>query len=278
VSSIIQGDALSELQKLAERSVNLIYCDPPFNTGDVQRMTRTRDYGSIVSVNEYNDEMQHDAYLYWLRTLLLESRRILTSNGSIFIHADWREIHYIKVLMDELFGRQCFINEIIWTWDYGGRAKHYLSRKHNTILWYAMSNVNYVFNYDALDRVPYMAESLQTPERIARGKPVTDSWWCTIVPTQGKERTGYPSQKPVKIVRRIVAMASKVGDVVLDMCAGSGTLGAAALELDREFILVDNNEQAIRIMQQRFAAKQDITWTIDERVNTNNNIPTDVSR
>ena len=178
---------------------------------------------------------------------------MLKSNGSFFLHVDYREVHYCKVLLDEIFGRESFINEIVWAYDYGGRSKSRWPAKHDNILWYAKDPEDYTFNYEDVDRIPYMAPDLVGADKAERGKTPTDVWRHTIVPTNGKEKTGYPTQKPLGIVERIVRVHSNPGDVVLDFFAGSGTTGEAAAKLGRGFILVDNNAEAIRVMEERLA-------------------------
>jgi site-specific DNA-methyltransferase (adenine-specific) len=176
---------------------------------------------------------------------------VLKKNGSLFLHLDYREVHYIKIELDKIFGRECFMNEIIWAYDYGGRSKRKWSSKHDTILWYVKDPKNYTFNFDQIDRIPYMAPGLVGKEKAARGKTPTDCWWNTIVPTQGEERTGYPTQKPLGIINRIVHVHSNPGDTLLDFFAGSGSLGASAYQHNRNCILIDMNPQAIEIMTKR---------------------------
>ena len=178
---------------------------------------------------------------------------MLKADGSFFLHVDYREVHYCKVLLDEVFGRENFVNEIIWAYDYGARSTTCWPAKHDNILWYAKDPTRYTFNYDAMDRLPYMAPGLVGAEKAARGKTPTDVWWNTIVPTNGKEKTGYPSQKPLAILERIVRVHSNPGEVVLDFFAGSGTTGEAAAKHGRGFILVDDNPEAVRVMARRLA-------------------------
>ena len=178
----------------------------------------------------------------------------------MYVHLGWREVHYVKVLLDGLFGRSCFLNEIVWAWDYGGKTKRRWPPKHDDILVYVKDPKRYAFNADAVDRIPYMAPKLAGPQKAAFGKLPTDAWWHTIVPTSGPERTGYPTQKPLGILRRIVAASSKPGDLVMDFFAGSGTTGAACLELGRSFVLADSNPAAIRVMRRRFSSVEGIVW------------------
>jgi site-specific DNA-methyltransferase (adenine-specific) len=194
-----------------------------------------------------------DDYLGFLEPRLREAYRILTPNGALYFHIDYREVHYCKMLLDRIFGRGCFINEIIWAYDYGAKPKTRWPPKHDNILFYVKDSANYVFNSDAIEREPYMAPGLVTPEKAALGKLPTDVWWHTIVPTNGRERTGYPTQKPLGVLKRIIIASSNPGDVVLDFYAGSGTTGEAAILLGRRFILVDNNPEALDVMDRRFS-------------------------
>ena len=268
------ADNLTVLRQLPSASVDLIYIDPPFNTGKVQARTQIKTEKSEIGdrtgfigrrytttkigSQAYNDIF--DDFLTFLEPRLVEAHRTLKPDGSLYFHIDYREAHYCKVLLDQIFSRQCFLNEIIWAYDYGARTKKKWPPKHDNILWYAKDPENYIYNVDKIERIPYMAPGLVGPEKAARGKLPTDTWWHTIVATGGKEKTGYPTQKPLGIIRRIVTASSNPGDTVLDFFAGSGTTGAACLELGRSFILVDNNPQAIETMKKRFAGVDEIEW------------------
>ena len=266
MNRIYFGDNLPVLQSLPSESIQLIYIDPPFNTGKQQSRTqmktvrdgdgdRTGFKGERYKTVKLGSRAYTDSFpdfLSFLEPRLLESKRVLAPNGSIYFHIDYREVHYCKILLDEIFGRESFLNEIIWAYDYGARSKKKWSAKHDNILWYAKNPHDYIFNYDAVERIPYMAPSLVGEEKAARGKTITDTWWHTIVSPTGKEKTGYPTQKPLGILRRIIAVSSNTGDTVLDFFAGSGTTGIAAHELGRRFILVDSNKQAIDVMKKRF--------------------------
>lgn len=238
--TILQGDNLDLLKTLPAKEFALCYIDPPFNTG------RTQKHHS----GSYADN-HGDGYLDFLRPRLEEAKRVLKDNGSLFVHMDNREVHYVKVELDKIFGRNCFMNEIIWSYDYGGRSKTKWSSKHDTILWYVKNPKDYVFNYNAIDRIPYLAPGLVGPEKAARGKTPTDVWWQTIVPTNGKERVGYPTQKPVAILNRIIKVHSNKNDHILDFFAGSGTTGDAALKNGRRATLVDDNPEAIKVARER---------------------------
>lgn len=262
------------LAALPPESVSLIYIDPPFNTGKRQarkRLKTERDqdgdrvgYGghtyktTVLGESSYAD--QFDDYLGFLAPRLERARELLTPDGSLYFHIDYREAHYCKILLDQIFGRDAFLNEIIWAYDYGARSKSKWPAKHDTIFWYAKDPDNYIFNYNDLDRIPYMAPGLVGPEKAARGKTPTDTWWQTIVSPNGKEKTGYPTQKPLPILERIIRASSRPGDTVLDFFAGSGTTGEAALKLGRSFILVDENPEAINVMKKRFAAYKDVVF------------------
>lgn len=283
---IILGDNTSALRSLPDSFARLIYIDPPFNTGKAQKRERIqvtpaigegdrtgfggRRYDTSSSASSTSYEDSFDDFESFLIPKIKESLRCLTKDGSLFVHLDHHEVHYIKVALDKLLGRDHFMNEIIWAYDYGGRPKKKWPSKHDTILWYALDPENYVFNFDEMDRIPYMAPGLVGPEKAERGKTPTDVWWHTIVPTNGKEKTGYPTQKPVGILNRIVKVHSKPGDVLLDFFAGSGTLGECAGSLDRGFVLVDSNPEAVKIMNARLArfepvSEQGKVMTHDER-------------
>ena len=180
-----------------------------------------------------------------------QARRLLASEGTLYFHIDYREAHYCKLLLDEIFGRECFLNELIWAYDYGGRSRRRWPAKHDTILVYVRDPGAYYFDASEVDREPYMSPGLVGPEKAARGKLPTDVWWHTIVPTSGAEKTGYPTQKPEGIVRRMVNASSRPGDWCLDFFAGSGTLGAVAAKLGRRFVLVDSNPEAVEVMRAR---------------------------
>ncbi|HEX4154163.1 MAG TPA: site-specific DNA-methyltransferase [Acidobacteriaceae bacterium] len=261
------GDNLPILQQLPSASVDLIYIDPPFNTGATQKRTRitarrsmngTRGgFGGAMYEIETHASPHYpdtfDDYLAFLRPRLLEAHRLLNPTGSLFLHLDPRESHYAKVLLDEIFGRTSFRNEIIWAYDYGGKPRDRWPAKHDNLLWYSRSPQRYTFHFDQIDRVPYMAPSLVGPEKAARGKIPTDVWWITVVPTNSREKTGYPTQKPLKLLERIVRVHSSPGDLVLDFFAGSGTTGAAAAKLGRRFLLIDSSPEAVALMRKRLA-------------------------
>lgn len=274
MNKIYFRDNIDVLREIKAESVSLVYIDPPFNTGKTQRRTQistTRDAGGdrvgfqgkryrteSLSTRQYKDFFSD--YLAFLEPRLEEAHRVLAGNGTLYFHIDYREVHYCKVLLDGIFGRDCFLNEVIWAYDYGARTKRRWPAKHDNILVYVKNPEDYVFNYEDIDRIPYMAPGLVGPEKAARGKLPTDTWWHTIVPTNGREKTGYPTQKPLGILRRIILASSNPGDVVLDFFAGSGTTGEACLELNRKFTLVDNNLQAMEVMARRFAGKGSIEW------------------
>ena len=265
---VLLGDNLELLPELDEGIFQVAYLDPPFNTGRVQRRRtlatvtasdgdRTGFQGrryatSVLAESSYADEF--DDYLGFLEPRLLEVRRLLCESGTLYLHIDYREAHYVKLLLDGLFGRDCFLNEIIWAYDYGARPRRRWPAKHDTILVYVKDPDRYWFDAEAVEREPYMAPGLVTAEKAARGKLPTDVWWHTIVSPTGKEKTGYPTQKPEGILRRIVQASSKPGDWCLDCFAGSGTLGAVAAALGRRFVLIDSNPEAVAVARRRVAA------------------------
>ncbi len=294
-SSVVHADNLTVLPGLPDGSFTLVYLDPPFNTGRKQNRQSTTslrvaapaqvpDAASDAALGVaatgiitgfkgqryerikgdllgYDD--QFEDYWAFLEPRLIEAWRVLADDGTLYLHLDYREAHYAKVLLDALFGRECFLNEIIWAYDYGAKSKNRWPTKHDTILVYVKNASGFYFNSEAVDREPYMAPGLVTPEKAARGKLPTDVWWHTIVSPTGKEKTGYPTQKPAGILRRIIQASSREGDWVLDFFAGSGTSGAVAASLGRRFLLVDRNPESIEIMRTRFAALPDVEFLSD---------------
>jgi len=272
LNRILHSENLAALRSLPDASVQLIYVDPPFNTGTTQQRTRMKtvrdDAGDRTGFggNRYRTEKlattpnytdRFDDYIGFLRPRMIEAHRVLSPTGSLFLHIDPREVHYCKVMLDEVFsahgvaGRACFQNEIIWAYDYGARSTKRWPAKHDNILWYTKDPKHYTFNLEASDRIPYMAPGLVGAEKAARGKTPTDVWWHTIVSPTGKEKTGYPTQKPLGILERIVRVHSNPGDTVLDFFAGSGTTGEAAARNDRSYILIDQNPDACTLMRTR---------------------------
>jgi site-specific DNA-methyltransferase (adenine-specific) len=265
LNQVFHEDNLLVLRTLQDESVQLIYIDPPFNTGRKQTRSagttkRTESGGRVgfkgqryetirETVLSYDDEFAD--YWAFLEPRLEEAWRLLKQTGTLYLHLDYREAHYAKVLLDALFGRDSFLNEIIWAYDYGGKSKNRWPAKHDTILVYVKDPSSYYFDSTAVDREPYMAPGLVTPEKVELGKLPTDVWWHTIVSPTGKEKTGYPTQKPLGILRRIIQASSAPGDLVLDFFAGSGTTGVAAAALDRSFILIDQNPESIEVISKR---------------------------
>lgn len=265
------GDNLAILREhIDDESINMIYIDPPFNTGKLQQRTEIqverdehgdrvgfqgRTYRTIKGTStHYSDKFESsDSYLQFLRPRFEEAYRVLHPHGSLLFHIDYREVHYCKVMLDEIFGRESFMNEIIWAYDFGGRPKSRWSAKHDNILWYVKTPKHYTFNFDEMERIPYMAPGLVGKEKAARGKTPTDVWWHTIVSTNGKEKTGYPTQKPLGILNRIVKVHSSPGDTLMDFFAGSGTLGEAAAINNCSSILIDNNISAIKTIIDRLS-------------------------
>ena len=273
-SRVIHANNLDVLPGLPDGAFTLIYLDPPFNTGRSQKRQSTTSVRSVSADGShavgtitgfkgqryerikgdllgYDD--QFEDYWAFLEPRLIEAWRLLADDGTLYLHLDYREAHYAKVLLDALFGRDCFLNELIWAYDYGAKSKNKWPTKHDTILVYVKNPARYYFDSTTVDREPYMAPGLVTPEKVAKGKLPTDVWWHTIVSPTGKEKTGYPTQKPIGILRRIIQASSREGDWVLDFFAGSGTTGAVAAALDRRFVLIDQNPEAFSVMRARFA-------------------------
>lgn len=263
----MQGDNLQVLETLPREFARLIYIDPPFNTGRSQSRQRMQvraaadgeragfggrryDVERLASPS-YDDTF--DDYVSFLISRIDAALPSLTPDGSLFVHLDYREVHYVKVALDRLLGRERFRNEIIWAYDFGGRPKRWWPAKHDTILWYVMDPKRYVFQFDEMDRIPYMAPGLVGREKAARGKTPTDVWWHTIVSPTGKEKTGYATQKPLGILERIVKVHTRPGDMVVDFFAGSGTTGEAAAKHGRDYWLCDVNPAAVEVMRTRLA-------------------------
>ena len=264
---VLLGDNLDLLPRFRDETFQLVYIDPPFNTGKAQerktvstvaapdgdrngfagRRYRTR----LLAESSYADCF--DDYLAFLEPRLREARRLLAASGTLYFHIDYREAHYCKLLLDEIFGRECFLNELIWAYDYGGRPKRRWPAKHDTILVYVKDRAGYFFDADAVEREPYMAPGLVPPEKAALGKLPTDVWWHTIVSPTGREKTGYPTQKPAGIVRRMVQASTRPGDWCLDFFAGSGTLGVVARALGRRHVLIDWSAEDVAVATRRLA-------------------------
>jgi site-specific DNA-methyltransferase (adenine-specific) len=272
---VILADNLTVLSELAEASVDLVYIDPPFNTGKTQKRVSMRterdpegDRKGFAGqryrterVGELSYRDAFDDYLGFLAPRIEHARRVLKPSGSLYFHIDYREVHYCKLLLDSIFGRECFLNEIIWAYDYGARATRRWPAKHDNILFYVRDPSKYHFDTSEVDRIPYLAPALVGAEKAERGKLPTDTWWHTIVSPTGKEKLGYPTQKPVGILERIVRASCPRGGLVLDFFAGSGTAGAAALRCDRRFLMVDSSPDAYAVMQRRFANEAGIGFT-----------------
>ena len=315
MNKIYLGENLEILRSLPDESIDLIYIDPPFNTGKKQKRTsiqtirdengdrkgfqgnkyRTIEKSTQSYSDNFNnkvkgtiDKTQFDAYLklapyseieyleLFLRPRLVEAYRLLKDFGSLYFHIDQREVHYVKILLDNIFGRENFLNEIIWAYDYGGRSRSRWPAKHDNILFYVKDKEKYIFNQNDIDKIDYMAPGLVGPEKANRGKVPTDTWWwahvgtygmglsdtwwMTIVGTNSKEKTGYPTQKPVDLIERMISASTLPGATVLDFFAGSGTTGMGCLLTERNFILIDKNQEALEIMAKRFSNINDIEW------------------
>ena len=267
-SGLLEADCTKLLRSLPDDCLDLIYTDPPFCTGKTQHLSSIRasvdgllirpDFQGHtgrykqISEHEYRDDMPFEEYLEWLEVVLRDMHRVLRPSGSLYLHLDFHAVHYAKVILDSIFGRDHFINEIIWSYDFGGRPRDRWPRKHDNILWYAKSDA-FTFNREDMDRLPYLAPGLVGPVKAARGKLPTDVWQMTIVPTNSGDRTGWPTQKPLPIARRIIRASSNPGDLVADFFGGSGTVAVAADELDRRFLVADINPEAVAIARKRLA-------------------------
>jgi site-specific DNA-methyltransferase (adenine-specific) len=269
MEGVVVGDNLPLLRELPDGYAQMVYADPPFNTGRTQTRQTLATVGAangkrvgfagrryetkLLAESSYKDSF--DDYLGFLAPRLEELKRVLDPTGTLYVHLDYREAHYVKLLLDELFGRECFLNELIWAYDYGAKPRRKWPQKHDTILVYVKDPRAYHFDAEAVDREPYMAPGLVTPEKAARGKRPVSVMWHTIVSTTGREKTGYPTQKPEALIRRFVQASSRPGDLCLDPFAGSGTLGAVAAKLGRRYLLIDESPEAGRVMRERLGAR-----------------------
>lgn len=259
-NTIHHKNAISLLESLDDSSIDMIYTDPPFGTGDMQTLSRKKS-GKIVSKLEYSDKFSN--YMEFLEPHLKQMHRVLKDSGTLYLHLDWRWVHYAKVKCDEIFGYDNFLNEIVWSYNFGGRGKDRWPQKHDTILVYTKEQGKHTFNWNGIDRIPYSAPELQymgrtkeeAEKRIAEGQVPTDVWSMSILGTASKERIGYPNQKPIKLIKRMILASSNVGDTILDPFVGSGSTADAALETGRNFVASDANQEAIDVMRSRFASR-----------------------
>lgn len=263
-SLVVEGDNLGALRSLPDESFRLIYIDPPFNTGKAQvrhslktmrsatgnRLGFKGERYETVKGAKLSYDDTFDDYWAFLQPRLIEAWRLLTDDGTLYLHLDYREVHYAKVYLDAIFGSRCFLNEIIWAYDYGARARKKWPTKHDNILIYVKNPDHYLFNPQNVDSEPYKTPGLHVLPSAMDVLP-SDIWWHTIVSTMGKEKTGYPTQKPEGILRRIIQASSKPGDWVLDFFAGSGTTGAVAHALGRKFVMIDQNPESLATIEAR---------------------------
>lgn len=257
MNKVFHAEALSFLRSIGSSTVDLIYTDPPFGTQVKQRLRRKVGDDTVSDVS-YDDAF--DDYLAFIVPHVKEMHRVLKDTGTLYLHLDYRWVHYVKVELDKIFGRDMFMNEIVWAYDFGGRGKRCWPKKHDTILVYTKTK-DYTFNWEAIERIPYMAPGLQKdPQRALDGKVPTDVWWMSIVGTQSKERNGYPTQKPVALIRRALLASSSPGELVVDPFVGSGTTAAAAIETNRLFLVNDMSPWAQETMKKRFSTIEDIEW------------------
>jgi DNA modification methylase len=264
---LYRGDMLDVASLLEPESFRLIYLDPPFLTGR-QRIGSKTEY-------TYDDRWKGklDAYLPWLETRLKAFAPLLQQGGSMVLHLDWRAAHYAKVMLDEIFGHENFINEIIWHYTGGGRSKTRFSCKHDTLLWYARKQKPY-FDIDAV-RVPYKETSGYARGGIRaasgrkylpnpKGTPVDDVWDIPIINPMASERVGYPTQKPKILLQRIIAALSAPGELVGDFCCGSGTTLVCAELMGRRWVGSDQSPKALECTTSRLLDEADLKVKIEK--------------
>jgi DNA modification methylase len=267
---LVRGDNRAVLESLPDACVDVIYIDPPFGTGSTRRGRAQPQSDSHVTWHDVPNDP--GAFVTWIEPCLCHSRRVLARHGSLFVHLDYRSVHYVKVALDRLFGRSRFINEIAWCYSVGGKSRRSFARKHDTILWYARTT-GYAFYPDAV-RVPRRAGShmrvVQGPDGepiqektdrrtgkvyrypVAAGK-VPEDWWPDIETLNrgDRERTGWPTQKPERLLARILGATAGDDALVADWFCGSGTTAVVAQRLGCRFVAVDIETDAIRCARDR---------------------------
>ncbi len=294
LNTLHTADCLDALRTLPPASVQLVYLDPPFNTNTRRTLSssgrrRSAPVGTGAENAAYDDAFGAPAdYIAYMRPRVEQLRRVLAPNGSLFFHCDWRASHHVRVMLDELFlarrflspqteeveGEGCFVNEIIWHYGLGAsKARRQLLTKHDTIFWYANSPA-YTFNLIRAEPTKAMLAKYRHVDEqgnrymnsygrrytLKGGKPLDDVWSIPAIAPTSKERAGYPTQKPLALLQRIIMLASNEGDVMLDPFCGSGTALLAAQQLGRKWIGIDANPQAIAIARRRLgtsAERQD---------------------
>lgn len=269
INNIYQGDCLIKLKEVEDKSIDLIYLDPPFFTGKAQ-IQKTRDNSKEYLFDDKWEDL--DQYLNFLKERIIECKRTLKDTGSIFLHCDKNASHYLRVLLDEVFGSENFVNEIIWTYKRWSNAKKGLLNAHQNIFFYSKTN-KYQFFTQFTDYSPTtnIDQILQARERnehnktvykkdesgkIVTGKeklgvPLSDVWDIPYLNPKAEERVGYPTQKPVILLERIIKLVTEEGDLVLDPFCGSGTTLIAASINKRQYIGIDALKEAVELSKKR---------------------------
>lgn len=278
---LIFGDNLPIMASLLpayEGKINLVYIDPPFftNRDFLARIGRNKDSRKPKeweTVEGYHDQWSDlDAYLNFLYQRLHLIYRLLAPTGTLYLHLDWHANAYARILLDEIFGRERLLNEIVWTYHGPSPIKSAFNRKHDTILAYTKSK-DYTFNVDDI-REPYNPNTVKTfksskkagfgkTPNLKRGKVPEDWWYFPVVARLHNERTGYPTQKPEALLERIIKASSNKGDLVADFFAGSGTTASVAADLERSFITTDATWRATYTTLGRLAAKKSISFSLE---------------
>ena len=255
INKIYCIDNLELMNQIDDNSIDLIYCDILYNTGK-----KFKDYDDNLGTTQEAIE--------WYKPRLVEMYRVLKDTGSIYLHCDYRLVHYLKVEMDKVFGEDNFKNDIIWHYQAGTKSRLEIGKKHDNILYYTKSN-NYIFNdfrlpitniklYNKIDENgdKYLINGQGKKYYLKDGRASDDVWSCYLekelqLTSGSKERVGYNTQKPKALLERIIKTSSNEGDVVVDFFCGSGTTGVVAKELSRNYILCDMNQKAVEISEKR---------------------------
>ncbi len=249
---LIYGDCLPVMRELPAGSFDCIYIDPPFFTGVERRLQHSQQRGPSYA-DTWGDGLQE--YLDWLEERLAVMRELLQPEGALLVHLDWHAVHYVKVLLDRLFGMRHFQNEFIWYYSGGGASRIRFARKHDTILYYTRSATTWKFYADRV-REPYKWTDGQpradgSARDYTRGKLPDDVWQHHALLPWAKESLGYPTQKPMALLTRLLLATTDAGDVVGDFCCGSGTTAAAAQQLARRWVAGDDSRAAICLAAER---------------------------
>jgi DNA modification methylase len=269
--SLVLGDGLDVARMLPDGCLDLVYLDPPFGTGTARRALKGREGRFDLEPGVAYHDPDHAGLSPWLRDLLLETRRVLRPGGALFLHLDWRLAHRARLFLEEIYGEEGFLNEIIWHYATGGVPARWFARKHDTILYFRHGEGHTFHRLREVKRLKHRVsrpgvEEFQDAEGWYRYKFLDDVWEIPWLTQDARERTGYPSQKPEALLVRILEAATDPGMWVADFCGGSGTTAAAARRLGRTWLSSDLSPLAIRIARERLEAAGAEFAVVDARL------------